>query len=76
MIISLIENFTRICGQAQGYLGLPIRDEVIDGTPVMISAWEPTPEELAALNAGAKVQIHIAGTVPAPMQVHVGPIPA
>jgi hypothetical protein len=81
MIIAHIEGATRICGKAQGYLGLPLRDEVIDdkvngeGTPAMVTAWTPTPEELAALNAGACVHVRILGSVPPPMMVLVGPAP-
>ena len=29
MMIAHIEGATRICGKAQGYLGLPLRDELI-----------------------------------------------
>lgn len=48
MIIARIHNATRVIGQRQGYLGLPLRDEIrnttVDGehTPVMVTAWEPT----------------------------------
>lgn len=41
---------------------LPIRDEVIAGQPYMTSRWEPTPDELAALNAGGAVELRILGT--------------
>ncbi|WP_247337547.1 hypothetical protein [Bradyrhizobium sp. 147] len=81
MIIAHIEGATRICGKAQGYRGLPLRDEVIndavngEGTPAMVTAWQPTPEELAALNAGASVHVRILGTKPPPMMVGVGPAP-
>jgi hypothetical protein len=56
MIIAHIEGATRICGKAQGYLGLPLRDELIsdsvngEATPAMVTAWTPTPDELAELN--------------------------
>lgn len=82
MIAAMIEGMTRVCGKAQGYLGLPLRDEVIDSdvtgpnTPCMVTAWEPTPSELERLNAGAKVHIRIIGTTPAPMMVTVGAPPA
>jgi hypothetical protein len=52
---------TRVIGKAQGYLGLPVRDETINcnvngqGTRSMVTAWHPTPKELEALNAGAPV---------------------
>lgn len=81
MLISRIENATRVCGKSQGFLGLPIRDEVIservlgENIPCMVTAWEPTPEELTALNAGAKVNVKIIGIQPAPMLVEVGPVP-
>jgi hypothetical protein len=32
------------------------------GSPTMVSAWEPTPVELARLNAGGKVYLSIVGT--------------
>src|SRR5690348_196252 len=81
MIIAHIEGATRICGKAQGYLGLPLRDELIndtvngESTPAMVTAWTPTPEELAALNSGASVHVRILGTTPPPMMVLVGPAP-
>lgn len=81
MIIAAIEGMTRICGKSQGYLGLPLRDELISeavngpATPAMVTAWTPTPDELAALNAGASVHVRILGTVPPPMMVLVGPVP-
>ena len=81
MIIARIENATRVVGKGQGYLGLPIRDELINetvngfGTPSMVTAWEPTPEELERLKAGACVHVRILGNVPPPMLVEVGPVP-
>lgn len=81
MIVAHIEGATRIAGRHQGFLGLPIRDEVIHekvqgiGTPCMVTAWTPTPAELEALNAGANVHVRICGTLPAPMMVEVGPKP-
>lgn len=80
MEIGVIEGATRIAGKSQGYLGLPIRDEVINcsvngPTPSMLTAWKPTPAELAALNAGASVHVRILGRVPPPMNVTVGPAP-
>ena len=81
MQVGAIEGATRVVGQSQGYLGLPIRDELINcsvngpGTPAMITAWLPTPAELAALNAGAAIHVRILGNTPPPMNVMVGPIP-
>jgi len=81
MQVGCIEGATRIVGKSQGYLGLPIRDEVIvcavNGaqTPAMLTAWVPSAEELAALNAGAAVHVRVLGCVPPPMMVLVGPVP-
>lgn len=80
MLIGRIENATRVIGKSQGYLGLPLRDEVIncsvggEGTPAM-TAWLPTPEELAALNAGAAVHVRILGTQHPPIMLSVGTVP-
>ncbi|MEE2860854.1 MAG: hypothetical protein VYB46_08590 [Pseudomonadota bacterium] len=82
MLIGTIEGVTRIIGKSQGYLGLPLRDEVIncavngDGTPAMVTAWQPTPDELARLNAGASVHLRIWGTAHPPVMVEVGQPPA
>lgn len=81
MEIGVIEGATRIVGRSQGYLGLPIRDEIVDcpvngpQTPAMVTAWKPTPAELEALNAGASIHVRILGKVPPPMNLSVGPVP-
>ncbi len=81
MQIGRIVGATRILGKSQGYLGLPLRDEVVnctvngDGTPAMVTAWLPTPAELAALNAGAAVHVRILGVSHPPMMVEVGQTP-
>jgi hypothetical protein len=41
----------------------------------MVTAWKPTPAELAALNAGASVHVRVLGKVPPPMMLEVGPVP-
>ncbi|WP_085044348.1 hypothetical protein [Ensifer aridi] len=81
MQIGMIEGHTRVCGKSQGFLGLPLRDELLNVEGIgpvnqMVSAWLPTPQELEALNAGAAVHVKIWGNVPAPMLVEVGEIPA
>lgn len=81
MIGVRIAGTTRVLGQAQGYLGLSIRDEVLNDsvtgptTPGMRSAWEPTPDELARLNAGAKVILTVVGTAHPPVTIEVGDVP-
>jgi hypothetical protein len=81
MLSKRIEGATRVIGKSQGYHGLAIRDETInctvngDGTPCMTTAWEPTPDELARLNAGAPILLTILGTGHPPVSMAVGDAP-
>ena len=81
MQIGRVAGATRVLGKSQGYMGLPIRDEVInctvggEGTPCMVTAWHPTPAELEAINAGAPVHVRLIGTGHPPIMVEVGEIP-
>ena len=71
MLSKRIEGETRHFKRTDDYLSLSIRD--CEG--VMSSAWEPTPDELARLNAGATVYLHIMGTQHPPVALEVGEIP-
>lgn len=77
MMIKRIDGVTRVLGKSQGYLGLPVRDIIVDcsvngsGTPAMETSWEPTPEELNALNAGGSVVLRVLGTVHPPVLIYV-----
>lgn len=72
MIAKMIDGVTRVLGRSQGYIPLPIRDEEITGHgPTMVSSWEPTPDELALLNAGGHVYIRVRGTQHPPIGVGV-----
>lgn len=81
MEIGRIEHATRIIGKSQGYHGLPIRDVHINcavngpNTPAMITAWFPSPEELAALNSGAPIHLTILGEGHPPVMLDVGDVP-
>ncbi len=76
MIIKRIDGTTRVLGQSQGYCGLPIRDILLDdGTPCMQCAWEPTPEELLKLLAGAPIILSVLGTTHPPVVLAVGLVP-
>ncbi len=81
MQIGMIEGATRIIGKSQGYMGLPIRDELINcavngpATPAMVTAWLPTPEEVAAIVSGAPVHVRILGTIHPPIMLDVGKTP-
>ena len=65
MIIGHIEGATRTLlapSDSPEVKPLGIKDVVYaDGTPAVISAWMPTPEELAALNAGEPVYLAVFG---------------
>jgi hypothetical protein len=76
MQIGMIERATRILGKSQGYMGLPVRDTDLgpEGN-CMVSAWHPTPKEIAAINAGAPIHIYVLGTAHPPMMVGVGESP-
>jgi hypothetical protein len=81
MEIGRIKGFNRVIGKSQGYYGLPVRDEfqndTVTGpnTPVMVTAWFPTPDELVALNAGAPVHLRIVGQGHPPVMLGVGEVP-
>lgn len=82
MQIGRIEGATRVLGKSQGYLGLPLRDVLINDTvngpetPAMETAWFPTPDEIAAINAGAPVILRVLGSVHPPVMIETGKIPS
>lgn len=82
MQIGRIAGCTRVIGKSQGYLGLPLRDVIlettVDGpaTPAMQSAWFPTPDEIAAINSGAPVILTVLGQGHPPVMLGTGEIPA
>lgn len=67
------ENATRVLAQSQDeYLNLPIVDIARDdGVNVMVSLWQPSPDELEALNNGACISLGILGTNHPPVIVFV-----
>ena len=84
MIAGRIPGATRWLGAPLGWRPdehgdcghLAIRDMPInDGVPAMHSVWEPTPEELERLNAGAKVYLLVVGSVHPPVSLMVGALP-
>jgi len=69
-----IEGFTRELAKGQPeYLNLCIRDERVDVAGqqcnAMVSSWEPTPQQLAILNAGGKVMLRILGSSHPPVSL-------
>lgn len=81
MQIGIIQGHTRILGKSQGYLGLPLRDVVVNDTvngpetPAMETAWIPDPAEIAAIAAGAPIILRILGTGHPPVMIYVGDVP-
>jgi len=55
---------------------LPVRAEKVGDGLVMISAWFPTNEEIAALARGAPVYLHVVGGVHPPVAITVGNPPS
>lgn len=71
-----ISNATRILAESQDeYHALAILDEEIGGVNHMTSVWEPTPKELADLNAGGAVRLTILGTQHPPVMITTQPPP-
>lgn len=84
MDIRHIPGFTRVLGRSQGYLGLPVRDEIEEVTlkdethrvPAMHTLWKPTAEELAVLVAGGGIKLVILGNAHPPVRMEAvdGPL--
>jgi hypothetical protein len=75
MMINAIEGATRRIGKSQGYLGLPLRDEVGHFGPQMVSSWQATPAEVAAIVAGAPIHLTVLGSGHPPVMLTVGAAP-
>lgn len=73
MISKMIEGHTRVIGKSQGYMGLAVKDTVVEGTdvPCMETHWEPTPDELRRMRNGKPVKITILGDTHPPIKVGV-----
>jgi hypothetical protein len=68
MLVRRIENATKVFGAPSDWkddgsscAGLPVKEVETDQGKFMVSAWEPTPEELKALNEGKSVQLWVRG---------------
>lgn len=88
MMIAHIEGATRVLGKSQGYIGLPVRDDLEFDRALggnvhsMTTAWQPSPEEMALIAAGAPIYLTIlcdhpwpkmAGHPPCRMEVGAAP---
>lgn len=54
---------------------LAIRDEQTTAGPGMTSAWQPTPDEIERIKAGASIHLTVLGTVHPPVSMSVGQPP-
>lgn len=82
MLVQRIQRHTRVLGAPPGWdpsvdkngpcMGLPIRDTVLSQTCFMLSAHEPTPEELKALLEGAPLILGVQGINHPVVFLHVG----
>lgn len=82
MNMELIDNCSEVLGAPKDWphekaacLGLPVRYDEVDGIPCVVSAWKPTPFELAKLIAGAPVTLWVCGTTMPPVSLQVGEMP-
>lgn len=76
MIPKIIEGWNKKWTTPEGWSkdrcgDLHVKEEMENGIPVMSSAWEPTPAELAILNAGGSVVLGIIGVAHPPVKLYV-----
>ncbi len=84
MLMRRIEGATRVYGKPENWddeqngscVALAVREEVHGGIRFMVSAWEPTPEELEAIKAGASIHLMISAPQHPVVAMTVGPVPA
>lgn len=75
MEIVQIEGATRTIGESQGYVGLPLRDVLVnctvggEGTPAMQSAWQASADEVAVLLRGGVIVLTVLGTSHPPVML-------
>lgn len=70
------DDTTRVLGESQGYTPLPVSDMLgnngdLDGTPMMLSQWKPSPQERADIAAGKDIWLWVLGTAHPPVMVTV-----
>lgn len=82
MMIRRIEGATRDLGAPVGWDGdlskcrvLPVQDVTTEHGPFMVSAWEPTAEELVAMQRGESVKLWVQGVAHPVVSITVGGIP-
>lgn len=82
MQIKHIAGFTRVIGEQQGYIGLPLRDITLNDsvtgpdTPAMESAWALDDAERSAIAAGGELILRVMGRGHPPVWLYVDEIGA
>ena len=77
MLSLRIEGSVAVAESQDEYKTLHVRfSRFDDGTPVMETAWEPTPNELAVLVAGGSIRLMILGTQHPPILLGVAAAPS
>lgn len=64
---------TRVLGEEQGYIPLPVCDAVTQHGQTMFTFWKPEPEELQALIDGCFIRLQILGSGHPPVALDVYP---
>lgn len=69
-------GYTRVLGRSQGFIGLPVKDAVMEcdvGGPVetMTSEWELSPQDIAEIVEGGRIRITLQGTAHPPILVSI-----
>lgn len=78
MKIMRIAGCTRVIGETQGYIGLPLRDIVVNDsvsgpdTPAMQTAWAPSADEIEAIGDGLPIILTVLGQGHPPVMISVG----
>ena len=68
-----ISGATRTLGEAQGYIGLSVRDILVeDGHKCMVSEWTLSAEEISMMIAGHSIQLQVLGTEHPPVRILIG----
>lgn len=78
MKVIYIDGYTNVLGAPQDWnpetngecFGLPVRQAPYGDTVEFTSAWQPSPDELAALAGGAPILLRVVGGHP-PVSIHV-----
>lgn len=82
MQIKMIEGATKILGAPKDWepehgacAGLPVKEVVTENGVFLVSAWEPTPEEIRLIISGESIKLWIRGPGHPVVALTVGEVP-